>query len=312
MPESTTHTPPQEDAPAHAALATVFQVRGERLEVLLWQRGREPFKGAWSLPGGALGPDETLEASILRHLATKVDVREVAHLEQLGNVERSGPAPGALGSRRRTSGSSPSESTRGFPRTRAGIPSTTCPIPRSTTAPSRWRGESGCGAGSPTRTSASRSRPRPSRSRSCATSTRPRSGTTFRDESQARARPARRDRDDRPATRARPVGRAPRGGVPLPDVTARGDRPLRGLSPAVVGAADPACSPTPPPRRMEDAVKPSVRPLRSSLPRLRPISRRMRHFRLWLLVIGALSLVAEAIAAAALFWRGPTRRTVRS
>ena len=28
--------------------------------------------------------DETLEESILRHLATKVDVREVAHLEQLG------------------------------------------------------------------------------------------------------------------------------------------------------------------------------------------------------------------------------------
>jgi 8-oxo-dGTP diphosphatase len=31
-----------------------------------------------------LDPGESLEASILRHLATKVDVREVAHLEQLG------------------------------------------------------------------------------------------------------------------------------------------------------------------------------------------------------------------------------------
>jgi hypothetical protein len=30
----------------------------------------------------------------------------------------------------------------------------------------------------------------------------------------------------------------------------------------------------------------------------------MRHFRLWLLVIGVLSLVAEAIGAAAVFWRG--------
>jgi hypothetical protein len=30
-----------------------------------------------------LGADETLEASIRRHLATKVDVRELAHLEQL-------------------------------------------------------------------------------------------------------------------------------------------------------------------------------------------------------------------------------------
>ena len=70
--------------PAHAALAVVFQVREDRLRVLLWERAREPFAGAWSLPGGALGSDETLEGSILRHLATKVDVREVAHLEQLG------------------------------------------------------------------------------------------------------------------------------------------------------------------------------------------------------------------------------------
>jgi len=32
----------------------------------------------------AIAPGETLEQSILRHLATKVDVREVAHVEQLG------------------------------------------------------------------------------------------------------------------------------------------------------------------------------------------------------------------------------------
>jgi len=37
---------------------------------------------------------------------------------------------------------------------------------------------------------------------------------------------------------------------------------------------------------------------------LRLISGRMRHFRLWLLMIGVLSLVAEAAAAAAVFWRG--------
>jgi len=38
---------------------------------------------------------------------------------------------------------------------------------------------------------------------------------------------------------------------------------------------------------------------------MRPISGRMRHFRLWLLMIGVLSLVAEAVAAAAAF--GPRR-----
>jgi len=75
-------TPPP--TPAHVALATVFQVRDGQLCVLLWERAREPFSGAWALPGGTLAASETLEASILRHLATKVDVREVSHLEQLG------------------------------------------------------------------------------------------------------------------------------------------------------------------------------------------------------------------------------------
>jgi ADP-ribose pyrophosphatase YjhB (NUDIX family) len=69
--------------PAHVTLAVVLQVRDGRLQALLWQRAREPFLGAWSLPGGYLEPGETLEQSIRRHLAQKVDVRELAHLEQL-------------------------------------------------------------------------------------------------------------------------------------------------------------------------------------------------------------------------------------
>lgn len=58
-------------------------MRGGSLQALLWQRAREPYAGAWALPGGVLDEDETLEQSVLRHLANKVDVREVAHLEQL-------------------------------------------------------------------------------------------------------------------------------------------------------------------------------------------------------------------------------------
>ena len=69
--------------PAHVTLAVVLQVRDGRLQALLWQRAREPFLGAWSLPGGYLEAGETLEQSIRRHLAEKVDVRELAHLEQL-------------------------------------------------------------------------------------------------------------------------------------------------------------------------------------------------------------------------------------
>ena len=70
-------------SPAQTVVAVVLQVRERQLQVLLWERALDPYAGAWSLPGGELAPDETLEESIRRHLATKVDVRELAHLEQL-------------------------------------------------------------------------------------------------------------------------------------------------------------------------------------------------------------------------------------
>jgi ADP-ribose pyrophosphatase YjhB (NUDIX family) len=69
--------------PLHATLAVVFQVRAGKLQALLWQRAKEPFAGDWSLPGGYLDSGETLEQSIRMHLAGKVDVRELSHLEQL-------------------------------------------------------------------------------------------------------------------------------------------------------------------------------------------------------------------------------------
>ncbi len=69
--------------PAQTALAVVLQVRSGVLQALVWQRAMDPFAGAWSLPGGYLEPGETLEESIRRHLAAKVDVRELSHLEQL-------------------------------------------------------------------------------------------------------------------------------------------------------------------------------------------------------------------------------------
>lgn len=73
----------QARASAHVVLGAVLQVREGRLRALLWQRAREPFAGRWALPGGGMVAEETLEESLRRHLAEKVDVREVAHLEQL-------------------------------------------------------------------------------------------------------------------------------------------------------------------------------------------------------------------------------------
>lgn len=81
--------PPSPDHPtglpsyAHEVLAVVFSVRAGRLCVLLWHRARPPFTGRWSLPGGGFERDERLRVAISRHLAAKVDVRGIAHLEQL-------------------------------------------------------------------------------------------------------------------------------------------------------------------------------------------------------------------------------------
>ena len=90
--DATTATRPR---PEQVTLAVVFQVRGGRLHVLLWQRGREPQRGFWALPGGYLDAGETLEASIRRHLAQKVDVRELSHLEQLETRSDPGRDPRA-------------------------------------------------------------------------------------------------------------------------------------------------------------------------------------------------------------------------
>ncbi len=87
-PQATMSKAPQaamSEAPrfAHEALAVVLQVRDQQLNVLLWRRGAAPFEGRWALPGGPLGADERLGTSLGRHLATKVDLTDIAYLEQL-------------------------------------------------------------------------------------------------------------------------------------------------------------------------------------------------------------------------------------
>lgn len=88
---------------AHEVLAVVFQVRGvtatdtsekPALHVLLWQRALDPEAEKWSLPGGRLGDDEDLISSVRRQLAEKVDLRELAHLEQLAVFSDPARVPG--------------------------------------------------------------------------------------------------------------------------------------------------------------------------------------------------------------------------
>jgi ADP-ribose pyrophosphatase YjhB (NUDIX family) len=84
---------PESTRPAQVTLAAVLQVRDGALQVLLWQRALDPFSRSWSLPGGVLARGETLEASIRRHLAAKVDLGEVAHLEQVATYSAPGRNP---------------------------------------------------------------------------------------------------------------------------------------------------------------------------------------------------------------------------
>ena len=51
--------------------------------------------GKWSLPGGRLRDDEDMTSSVRRQLAEKVDLRELAHLEQLAVFSDPHRVPGA-------------------------------------------------------------------------------------------------------------------------------------------------------------------------------------------------------------------------
>lgn len=97
----------------HEAVAVVLQVRpqpfmrsgqsgplrgGEGgapyvLAVLAWRRRRDPYEGAWALPSGPVGPTESIGTSVRRHLATQVDLEQIAHLEQLRTLSAPGRDP---------------------------------------------------------------------------------------------------------------------------------------------------------------------------------------------------------------------------
>jgi len=62
--------------------AVVFTFSGDRVKVLLINRGKEPFKGKWALPGGFLDMDEELEDAVVRELEEETGLVGVK-LEQM-------------------------------------------------------------------------------------------------------------------------------------------------------------------------------------------------------------------------------------
>src|SRR5215469_950829 len=78
------------DRPAVAVDVVILTVRDGRLEVILVKRNHPPFEGLWSIPGGFVRYDESLEAAAKRKLAEVTGVSDV-YLEQLytfGDPER--------------------------------------------------------------------------------------------------------------------------------------------------------------------------------------------------------------------------------
>ena len=69
--------------PAVTADCVVFGFDGQQLEVLLIQRGNDPYKGMWAFPGGFLEMDETIEQCALRELSEETGLK-LEFMKQLG------------------------------------------------------------------------------------------------------------------------------------------------------------------------------------------------------------------------------------
>ena len=68
----------------HPAVTTdnvIFGFDGSSINILLIERGLEPYKGSWALPGGFLRMDETVEEGAKRELCEETNIKDV-YLEQ--------------------------------------------------------------------------------------------------------------------------------------------------------------------------------------------------------------------------------------
>ena len=74
--------PPQRTFPAVTVDVVILTMRRRRLEALLVKRKRWPYEGLWAIPGGFVGPAESLEDAARRELEDEAGVRDV-YLEQL-------------------------------------------------------------------------------------------------------------------------------------------------------------------------------------------------------------------------------------
>jgi len=72
--------------------AAVFTFIGSTAKLLLINRGREPFKGKWALPGGFVDIDEELEDAVARELQEETGLEGVT-LKQIQTFGKCGRDP---------------------------------------------------------------------------------------------------------------------------------------------------------------------------------------------------------------------------
>jgi 8-oxo-dGTP diphosphatase len=72
--------------------AVVFNLSEGKTQVLLVNRGKEPYKGKWAVPGGFINMDEELEDAVARELAEETGLTGV-QLEQMRTFGKCGRDP---------------------------------------------------------------------------------------------------------------------------------------------------------------------------------------------------------------------------
>ncbi|MBI1746772.1 MAG: NUDIX hydrolase [Acidobacteria bacterium] len=89
-PRLNNHQPRQADYPKAAVDVLIFSIRDLGLKIVLIKMKKPPFAGVWTLPGGLVRLNESIDQAAVRELEEKTGLKNV-YLEQLytfGDVKR--------------------------------------------------------------------------------------------------------------------------------------------------------------------------------------------------------------------------------